>query len=384
MCKVGLISKLNIAPSFSSRRILLWVFLSSLDWLTLLASIFSSWLDLTWPDLTPSTLQSIQCSLIFSKRVNQCVKCLEFTLECATLHYERSNIFIVAQAHFLRQFSIMVKRKRDDFVKFSCAICLEDHLLGEKTSVNTCRLHFYCKESLAQYVLSKVNDAVTKIRCPAPGCMTYFRDSEVASLVTQEDMKKYKRFKLMKEHPDYRECSKCHTGTICGSVDKPDIKCEKCSLNFCFTHGDTHRKTKCVVYQQLQQVENDNKSIETIARTTRLCPRKSCPYRIEKNGGCSSVQCRCGQVRCAAWWLFLLCYSTIWCHDVSCDVIVSFLIYAIILCYVVSEAFRVASNWQCDSLLVWLSDWDQCKCCFATSINFCHDASSLYPSVWGF
>jgi hypothetical protein len=187
----------------------------------------------------------------------------------------------------------MVKRKHAKVVEFSCAICLDNHSQATKTSVRTCRNHFFCKESLATYVRSNLHTVVTKdkIRCPSPGCMAYFRDKEISSLLTKEDFNKYKRFKTMAANEDYRECSQCHAGTVSGSADSPDITCQSCAFTFCFTHGDAHPHSTCAAY------EDDQKTDETIQRTTRLCPKRTCSYRIEKNGGCHMVQCRCGQVR---------------------------------------------------------------------------------------
>ena len=189
--------------------------------------------------------------------------------------------------------NIMSKRKCNEVDVFRCSICLDDHCVADKTSVRTCRSHFFCKKSLSEYVRRRVLEADTKIRCPYPNCKAFFRKNEIAKLTTNEDFQKYKRFRKMADNKNYRECSKCHSGTTSGSADMPDITCENCFNTYCFIHGDSHTNYTCENYLHEQ---NDLKSIDTIQRTTRPCPGKTCGYRIEKNGGCTSVKCRCGQV----------------------------------------------------------------------------------------
>ena len=175
---------------------------------------------------------------------------------------------------------------------FYCSICLMNHPIQEAVSVKTCRHHCYCEETLQQYVSSQVNDAVTKIRCPHPQCNKYFRDDEVSNLTSRALFRKYKRFKTIKEYENYRECPACSTGTIEGSEKNPSIKCKNCSHCYCFIHGDGHKYKSCKEYEIEIQ-----KSRETILKTTRACPWPSCKYRIEKNGGCPSMRCKCGRVR---------------------------------------------------------------------------------------
>jgi hypothetical protein len=190
----------------------------------------------------------------------------------------------------------MGKRKHAQFAEeFNCAICLENHPKAEKKSVKTCRRHYFCEEVMKHHVRTKIADAVVKIRCPSPGCRAYFRDDEVALLVTKRDMHKYKRFQAMRDNENFRECSQCQAGTIDGSLEVPKIICKSCSHHFCLTHGDAHPHTTCTVYENSAEVRSERSEVK-IMETTRACPRKACMFRIEKNGGCPEMHCKCGQV----------------------------------------------------------------------------------------
>lgn len=186
----------------------------------------------------------------------------------------------------------MAKRSGSEVQNFDCAICLETHPVEEEASVASCHFHSFCKDSLKDYLLYQMSEGVLKIRCPADRCRTYFRDEEIEALVTSVDkVSKYKRMKLLAENEHYRECSKCLSVNSLGSLDQPNLTCSTCNHKFCFVHGDSHGGIDCTI-----DASEEKATAKTIKDTTRSCPKETCSYRIEKDGGCTSMICRCGQV----------------------------------------------------------------------------------------
>ena len=186
----------------------------------------------------------------------------------------------------------MSKRQLKSKPEHNCAICRETHPRKEMVSVKTCRSHSFCKDSMSAYLLFKIKMGEVKIRCPAIGCKAYFREKEIEKLTTSDGLKRYKRVKLLETDDEYRECSKCSELIHDGSVYQPEISCKHCNHKFCFVHGDAHPDMDCLTF-----LSSDIESEITIARTTKKCPRLTCPNRIEKYGGCHSMICRCGEVR---------------------------------------------------------------------------------------
>ena len=192
-----------------------------------------------------------------------------------------------------------IKRKRESLESegFECEICLEKHPHEEAISAKSCNKHWFCRDSLAQYIKTQLDSTCIKIRCPCFKCECYFLEDEIKSLAAKKDFKRYKRFQAMKRNPNYRECPKCFSSTLAGDECNMDITCENCSHKFCFLHENAHKigkRSYCINYTNKVHDKDEKRSKLKIAKTTRKCPSANCVYRIERNGGCPIMKCFCG------------------------------------------------------------------------------------------
>lgn len=53
---------------------------------------------------------------------------------------------------------------------FICDFCIEPTDVKDIFKIRGCN-HFYCRECVVKFIVSKLQDKVTNIKCPVPGCM---------------------------------------------------------------------------------------------------------------------------------------------------------------------------------------------------------------------
>lgn len=63
-----------------------------------------------------------------------------------------------------------------------------------------------------------------------------------------------------------------------------------------------------------KQCQKDSENLAWIVQNTRDCPK--CGTPVEKNGGCNSVECRCGHTFC---WVCLQVHSNMHTFDKTCS-----------------------------------------------------------------
>ncbi|CAM9435052.1 unnamed protein product, partial [Ectocarpus fasciculatus] len=171
---------------------------------------------------------------------------------------------------------------------FHCGICLENEREENCFSFSACaEAHKYCKDCASTYVRVQINDGVTELMCPHPGCSTgHVSDAEVALLVDKMTYQKFITFKEAKSNPNMRVCGSC--GHHCyGSKEDPSITCE-CGAQFCFLHDLAHPNVSCAVYaSRIRKTELESDCL--VRRITKKCP--SCHADTIKNGGCNHMTC---------------------------------------------------------------------------------------------
>jgi hypothetical protein len=149
--------------------------------------------------------------------------------------------------------------------------------------------HGCCAECMESYIRVRVGEhAISPLRCPAHQCTHTVPDEVVERLCGDEETrKKVRRIRAKAANPNLQECPKCDE-LIAGDPSLPDMTCASCQTAFCFHHGLAHAGRSCAKDPLLNRMSNAIWKM----RHTRECP--SCHGRIEKNGGCNHMTCRCG------------------------------------------------------------------------------------------
>ena len=170
-----------------------------------------------------------------------------------------------------------------------CRLCLEQHQSNKQSFTLTSCSHTFCKKLLQKYEVGLVYR-----KCICPCCTANLDERDIKKLLPRRVLAGYIRRNILQQNPTYRECPFCDELCKDGGPDNKKIKCSNCARTFCYDHGNAHRpQMLCSTYEaRFEAVQRP--SLETVKATTRGCP--CCGVRIEKNGGCPYVRCRCGAV----------------------------------------------------------------------------------------
>ena len=133
-----------------------------------------------------------------------------------------------------------------------CPVCFCDYPLSEFEHLPDCA-HGLCTYCYAGYLGSKVSDGVESVMttCPERGCNMIVPERLFRKLLEPEQVSRYMSF-LLKSFVDLSKQSKwcprrdCTMAVESKSAQPVDVRCTKCSLDFCFgCNKDAHMPIDC-------------------------------------------------------------------------------------------------------------------------------------------
>eukprot|EP00026_Physarum_polycephalum_P014697 Phypoly_transcript_15243.p1 GENE.Phypoly_transcript_15243~~Phypoly_transcript_15243.p1 ORF type:complete len:280 (+),score=1.86 Phypoly_transcript_15243:68-907(+) len=190
-----------------------------------------------------------------------------------------------------------------------CRVCDEWVEEGNFTSPGICG-HAFCNGCWSEHIAIQISEGniffcpssnYCTVRCMGTSCATGFSDPHIIkSIVTSE---KYSEFKekaaelVVKLHLDGSWCPNPECGAVCiPNTNDLNIICLNCNMEYCKSCSTPwHRDRSCS-----ENLANMGATSDLLQRTTKQCPQ--CKSRIEKNGGCNHMTCKCGAHWC---WLCL-------------------------------------------------------------------------------
>ena len=157
----------------------------------------------------------------------------------------------------------------------------------------------YCKTCFSEYLKIRISESqVLVMPCPNHECRTQITEHLIKLNVSEELFSKYNKFKKVEElcmQPFLRWCPKLDCeGYDIGKIDDAKLKCNKCSIVYCFYCSEAwHGKKKCK--------NRADKQLDKFAKThgLKFCP--NCKRKVEKNLGCDHMTC----VKCRYEWCWL-------------------------------------------------------------------------------
>lgn len=194
----------------------------------------------------------------------------------------------------------------NDTSTFICDFCVESIPLEDSFNIKGCS-HFYCQQCIANFVVSKLQDNVTSIACPEPGC-TGVLDPEYCRPILPNDI--YDRWgKALCENVimgsestmNYFYCpfADCSALLILEEQDDNDeSQCPHCERVICAKcKVPWHVEFGCDEFQRLRD-KGEDEMVKELAKKNkwRKCPK--CNYYVEKADGCMYIKCRCGYAFC--------------------------------------------------------------------------------------
>ncbi|TQD77092.1 hypothetical protein C1H46_037368 [Malus baccata] len=172
---------------------------------------------------------------------------------------------------------------------FICDFCVEPTDVKDLFKIKGCN-HFYCRECVVKFIVSKLQDNATNIKCTVPGCMGML-DLEYCRKILPNNV--FDRWRNAVYRKRIME-SKTHKYFYCPFKDcsamliyKNDMKpswwlCSRCKGEICASF-----KTKGG-----RESGDEDKMLEELAMKNkwRRCP--GCKNYVEKSGGCDVINCR--------------------------------------------------------------------------------------------
>ena len=167
-----------------------------------------------------------------------------------------------------------------------CLICKEE--VVNFSPLFGCK-HVFCYRCSFEYLKLRIVECkVVSMSCPLYNCPYIITDDEVLKVVGPELYDKYKLFNRNSQlslNPNLRFCPKADCqGYDIGGSKKHKLQCNVCSLEFCYYCNEIwHFGITC---KNSQDIKFDQWSAH---HDVKYCP--NCKRRIEKAGGCPSMEC---------------------------------------------------------------------------------------------
>ena len=200
-------------------------------------------------------------------------------------------------------------------VERRCQICLEDYdNLAEEDMMSMSCEHKFCHDCWRQFIEHTFNNSVLpdeylQTTCPIPECDKVVTEAEIEQ-VAPHLLPEYQSRQLHSFVDGNREtlrwcvgpdCKdqiavRCRQGLFPRREANVNVNCGACQTQFCFRCGQPPHAEDCEPDRAPAARADLNKPIKN-------CPK--CKIKIEKNGGCNHMHCKCG---CDFCWICLEAY----------------------------------------------------------------------------
>ncbi|KAK9131515.1 hypothetical protein Sjap_012002 [Stephania japonica] len=181
---------------------------------------------------------------------------------------------------------------------FVCEICDEPKLQKESFNIKGCS-HYFCSECMVKYVASKIQENITLIRCPEPGCQGELEPQFCHSILPLEVFDRWvdalcEAFILgtQRYYCPYKDCSAplvYDEGMVIEESECPHchrLFCAQCKVPW-------HPGIGCADYQKLNENERVREDLMVMElakeRKWQRCPM--CKFYVERIDGCLYMKC---------------------------------------------------------------------------------------------
>ncbi|KAM3306771.1 E3 ubiquitin-protein ligase RSL1-like [Capsicum chacoense] len=188
---------------------------------------------------------------------------------------------------------------------FMCDICADEKFTStDMFKIMGCS-HSYCKNCIAKYISSKLQENISRILCPVTTCTGELEPQSCGSILPYDVFVKWgdalcESMILVAEkfYCPFKDCSALLIDECAGEnmvIDQSE--CPECRKLFC---------AKCkvpwhsgFVCEEFDKLNNDEREVEGLqlmklakSQGWQRCP--SCMMYVEKSEGCLHMICRCG------------------------------------------------------------------------------------------
>ncbi|XP_016448639.2 E3 ubiquitin-protein ligase RSL1-like [Nicotiana tabacum] len=187
---------------------------------------------------------------------------------------------------------------------FTCDICVDEKSMSEMFKIMGCT-HSYCKQCMAKYVASKLQENISRISCPVSGCNGLLEPYYCHSILPNEVFNRwgdalcekvilgYEKF-----YCPFKDCSALLIDECSGeNIVITQSKCPECKRLFCAKcKVPWHLGIVCEEFEKLHKDEREREDIQLMqlakSQEWQRCP--NCRYYVARSQGCAQMHCRCG------------------------------------------------------------------------------------------
>ncbi|KAF2285123.1 hypothetical protein GH714_037980 [Hevea brasiliensis] len=181
--------------------------------------------------------------------------------------------------------------------EFVCEICVEPKTGDESFDIKGCT-HAYCRDCMAKYLDSKLQDNIAKISCPVSGCAGSLEPEYCRSILPQEVFDRWGNalcealiMGCQKFYCPFKDCSAMLIDD--GGEVIRESECPNCRRMFCAQcKVPWHSGIQCQEFQKLHEDEREKEDIMLMKlaenKHWRRCP--NCRIYVERTQGCRTVE----------------------------------------------------------------------------------------------
>ncbi|GJZ92322.1 zinc finger, C6HC-type containing protein [Tanacetum coccineum] len=187
-----------------------------------------------------------------------------------------------------------------------CDICMDTKTESEMFRNTKVCGHMFCFDCIRGHVAAKIQENITKVRCPDPHCRGIIGPEVCRLIVPKEVLERWEDalcesliLGAEKFYCPFKDCSALLVDDGGGTVTSSE--CPHCNRLFCAQCKVTwHSGISCSEYQSLKKDERDPSDLmlRDLAKNKawKRCPK--CNFYVERTTGCEHIACRCGYQFC--------------------------------------------------------------------------------------
>ena len=184
---------------------------------------------------------------------------------------------------------------------WECPVCISD-IDRDDIGILECG-HLFHPECIQAYLKQKIENNEMKIECPMEECSLVLDPQDIFKYVDQTLKDRFERFTFNNFVEDNDLVSWCPTincpAVFLAEEEHDNYNCPICGQHYClrcrafFHHGMT-----CAEYRVTHTHDKNDDDFLKFVKGSKFkqCPK--CGYWVERNKGCSTMKCKCGQEFC--------------------------------------------------------------------------------------
>lgn len=181
-----------------------------------------------------------------------------------------------------------------------CEICLENQESWQMFTNDSCS-HSFCYNCTSKHIMSRIEDKVKIIYCPALNCNTILDADTCRLMIPNDALIRWDESLCQSLIPEsqkvycpFNDCSAMFVDDSRALIT--EVKCLVCHRSFCAKcRVPWHPEFTCKEFQKLYSKSGgkDEVMVKTLAKkkSWQRCPK--CKMYVEKSDGCIHITCRC-------------------------------------------------------------------------------------------